>query len=50
MAKLKIKGLENTSQKLCKPDNSFISEYGTNLMSFNTKGEVYINPELKIKK
>lgn len=49
MAKLKVKGIKNNSQNICPPDNSFIGDYGTTLMSFNTKGEVYINPKLKTK-
>lgn len=50
MAKLKVKEIKNNSQNTCPPNNSFIGDYGTALMSFNTKGEVYINPNLKIKK
>ena len=50
MAKLKIKGIESISQPTNPLDNSFIGDYETTLMSFNTKGEVYINHNLKIKK
>ncbi len=48
MAKLKFKGVENTDMKQTYWSPKDVST--ETLLSVNTKGEVYINPKLKIKK